>query len=95
MAGSAGVTPAYADLESALILPIDPPRCLHDTAGGLALRDSAQRVVTRAPSGDRCSNRNPSGIYARGLTRPLSASTAMVATPMASGSWMWRGPNAA
>ena len=26
MAGSRGVTPLYADLESALILPIDPPR---------------------------------------------------------------------
>ncbi len=26
LAGSTGVTPVYADLESALILPIDPPR---------------------------------------------------------------------
>ena len=47
MAGSTGVTPVYADLESALILPIDPPRhsqasasmreCKH--ACGMAIRD--------------------------------------------------------
>ena len=31
VAGSAGVTPAYMDLESMLIFPIDPPRMLYSS----------------------------------------------------------------
>ena len=33
--------------------------------------------------------------HAPGLVRPVNASTAMTATPMANGSWMWRMPSTA
>jgi hypothetical protein len=84
VAGSAGVTPAYVGLEPTLILPIDPPRPV--------IVQRAESARARATRDGRPARTTQDGDAAH--RRQSSARAAMTATPMASGSWMWRTPRA-